>query len=120
MANPQWIQGISGNLEGRPKSKKSTNTIKAKVSRFILKNASPQKLQGLFDRVTARDKLNFIVELLPYVMPRQSQMSIKSQVNSLNQDQLDELYSKVVGEVEDSSFDEIMNEPLLLPQSKTA
>ena len=47
-------------------------------------------------------------------------MSIKSQVNSLNQDQLDELYSKVVGEVEDSSFDEIMNEPLLLPQSKTA
>ena len=98
MANPQWQPGgKSPNPKGRSKMKHSARTVKGMVERFIKRNITPNKLQALYDGLSANNKLNLLIELLPYCAAKQSALSIESSFAELSDTDLNKLYSQVMG-----------------------
>lgn len=111
MANPNWQKGVSGNPAGRRKMKHSARTLKGTIERFLKRNFTPNKMQELYNELPATQKLTVLTELLPYLMPRQSAVNVKTQINGLTETELDELYKRITGTTEDISFDEILTLP---------
>lgn len=102
MANPNWVKGgQSPNGHGRPK-KKSSPTIQRMIENFVKRNVSPRKLQALYDRLEAKDRLIFLTDLLPYAISKKPTQAAVS-INTLPDSQLNEL------------FDQVMNGAGLLP-----
>ncbi len=121
MANPKWQKNApSPNPEGRRVTKMnySSRTLKGSIERFLKRNFTPNKMQELYNELPAGQKLQVLTELLPYHMPKLSAVNIKSQINGLNDTELDELYKRITGSPEDISFDEILSLPE--PEKKTA
>jgi hypothetical protein len=115
--NPNFRKGgPSPNPKGRHVGKKD-NSIKGKLTRFVAKNITPQALQKLYSKLKPREKLVFLIDVLPYVTPRHSSMTMKGQLSSLSDQSLQELYKQIVGDsdfedTEDATFEET---PLQLP-----
>lgn len=95
MANPLWKAGqTSPNPTGRPRG--SVRTIKGMVQRFVSKNITPNRLQVMYDKLTENQKLEMLMQLLPYVIPKQ-------QPDSLTSAEIDELYQKLEQTVRDAT-----------------
>src|SRR5687768_10287980 len=87
MANPLWIPGSkSANPTGRPKS--SVRSVRGMVERFVRRNITPNKLQKMFNSLTSTQQIEMLLQLLPYAIAKQSP-------EGLNEQQIDELYSKL-------------------------
>lgn len=94
--NPKWVKGgASPNPSGR-NMRHSVKTTRGLVERFLKRNLSTIKVQSLYDKLEAKDKLNFLCELLPYILAK-PQAGADMDLNRLNDTQLDELYNKVIG-----------------------
>lgn len=73
----------------------SGRTIRGKVERFIKRNLSPQQLQALYDVLTEKEKLQFLTELLPYILAKPS-AGQDMDLSRLTDDQVDHLYTQVM------------------------
>lgn len=71
----------------------SARTIRGKVERFIRKNMSINQLQKLYDPLTEKEKLQFLTELLPYVLARPS-AGQDMDLNLLSDQQLDQMMER--------------------------
>lgn len=85
-----WIAGgKSPNPEGaRLRNKHSSRTVKGMVERFVKKNITPNKLQVMYETLKEQQRLEMLLQLLPYVMP-------KAQAESLTDDELATLYERL-------------------------
>lgn len=89
MAKNLWIAGQSGNNSGRPVgSRYSVKTVKGRIERFLARNMSAKAMQTMYDKLSEREKAQFLVQLMPFIIPRQS-------MESLTTDQVDELYNRI-------------------------
>ena len=70
------------------RKKGSVRSVKGMLSRFVLRELSPQKLKTLFSKLTERDRAYFLIQALPYVCPRES-------ADGLSQEEVDKLYDKL-------------------------
>lgn len=91
--------GVSGNKAGRPKGvpNKTTGTVKRLVEGLILNNAGDIKQQ--FKWMTGKDKVKAFCDLLPYVVPRLQNTALDIEIEKLSDEQLDELYAKIMSSV---------------------
>lgn len=86
-----FVAGKSGNEAGRPVGTRySVRTLKGRIERFLNKNMSAKTTQAMYDKLSEKDKAQFLIALLPFIMPRQS-------MDALSTDQIDELYDKIMG-----------------------
>ncbi len=116
MANPNWVKGAkSPNPQGRAKMKSSARTVKGMVERFIKRNITPNKLQAMFDKLGARDKLSMLTLLLPYCTPKQSQLSINAQFDQLSDRDLERLYNQVMGAIPQPEPIQLVDGNTLIP-----
>jgi len=100
MGNPNWQKGgISPNPEGRRKTKYSSRTIKGKIENFLKRNVTVNRLQKMYDGLSEKEKFQFVLELLPYCMPKQQAI----QFEKLNDDDLDRLYNSVMAGLKETS-----------------
>src|SRR5688572_10330811 len=85
MANQMWVAGgKSANPLGRPKS--SARSVKGMVERFVRRNISPNRLSRIFDELSASQQADLLMQMLPFVIPRQSPDSIsQEEVERLHQ-----------------------------------
>lgn len=88
--------GESGNPSGRPKGSpnKASLEIKEMIERMITDNA--KSLQHDFKALKGKDKINAMATLLPYVVPKLQSTSLDIDIERLSDDQLDELYNRIV------------------------
>ncbi len=86
-----WIAGESGNKQGRPKNTTySILTTKGRIQRFLCKNMSAKAMQSLYNKLTAKDQLSMLTELLPYVAAKQTS------VDTLSNSDIDKLHSEIM------------------------
>lgn len=96
MANPLWKVGMkSANPAGRPKD--SVRTPKGMLERFLLKALKPSELKRLYERLPDKEKASFIVQTLPYIMPRQSS------VDGMSAQDVDKIYSEIMATLNNHS-----------------
>lgn len=111
-----WKKGDpSPNPAGRMKMRNSARTVKGMIERFVKRNITPNKLQTLYDGLTANNKLQFLLELLPYFTAKQSSLSIHTTFDQLNDADLNKLYDQVMGTIEEPESIKINKDVTLLP-----
>lgn len=94
--NPNWKKGgESPNPSGRRKTRHSVRTPKGLIENFIKKNITPRRLQRMFDELDSRKQFDVLIEMLPYVMPKQSQSTLDINFDKLTDSDLDLLYQRV-------------------------
>ena len=62
--------GVSGNPNGRPKGSRNkiTMVLQDKISDFLSNNI--ESIQQEYDQLSSNEKLKFLANILPYVMPK--------------------------------------------------
>jgi hypothetical protein len=96
MANQNWVKGGSSpNPQGRPKKKRSSEPIARLIERFVQRNITPRKLQQIYDKLESRDRLLFLVDLLPYAVSKKPTQATIG-IGQLSDPQLNELYDAVM------------------------
>jgi hypothetical protein len=90
MANPMWVAGSkSANPAGRPRgSSNSATTIRGKLERFVARNYTMNRMNKIFEELSARDQATLYKDLLPYILPKQSPEAI-------NENEIEKLYELV-------------------------
>lgn len=97
-------KGMCNNPSGRPKgSKNKVTTDMKKVLKDFL-TSKVVNLNSLYDDLLPNEKANFFIKLLPFVVPKMSEISAESEINlllnnveKLNDDQLDRLAEIING-----------------------
>ncbi len=70
-----YVAGKSGNEQGRPngvKSRHSAITIKGRLERFLKCRLTITQLNSWFDQLPAKDKLETLMQIMPYVLGKVS------------------------------------------------
>lgn len=86
------VKGRTNNPNGRPKGSKNkvTRAVKERISQFIDNNFDG--LQDEYDKLDSKDKLGFMKDLFPYVVPRMSattaEVSIENKLKDLDENDL--------------------------------
>lgn len=87
--NPNWKRGgNSQNPEGRKRGKSPGKIIQDRIERFMKRNASPQLIQGMYERLDDKDRLNLINAWLPYVVSKKA-VQLETEFDRLSDNQLD-------------------------------
>jgi hypothetical protein len=115
--NPLWQPGgKSPNPEGRRKQTAASRSIKGAIDRFLKSKMKAKELEKLYKELPATGKLEMIATLMPYRFPRLSAMSVKAEINSMDPETIDELYKRITGATEDTTFTELLQLPEPLKQ----
>ncbi len=72
-------KGVVLNPKGRPKGtpNKTTKEIKEAIKTII--DAEFEQLDVYLEQLTPKERLDFIAKLLPYVVPKQSEVSLETE-----------------------------------------
>jgi hypothetical protein len=96
MANQNWVKGgQSPNPQGRPKKKRSSEPIARLIERFVARNITPRKLQQMYDKLEVKDRMLFMIDILPYAVSKKP-IQAAIGIGQLNDQQLDQLYNQVL------------------------
>ena len=92
----KFQKGQSGNPSGRPKGSKNKASaeIKELIERMITGNA--KDLERTFKTLRGKDKIKAMTDLLPYTVPKLQSTSLEVEIENLSDDQLDELYNRII------------------------
>jgi len=93
------------NRQGRPKG--MPNKINAEIKQFVaaLIQKKLPELEAAFDKLNARDKCKFFIDLLPYFVPRMQNVEMKVDYENLSYEQLE----FIVGSLLNANIDETLN-----------
>ena len=91
----KFKQGQSGNPKGRKKGAKNKIAvpIKTQLSEFL--NEKIQELPAIWSKLTARDKVQFIKDLLPFYLAKLQAISLEVELEKLTDEQLNLLCEKL-------------------------
>ena len=92
----KYKQGESGNPAGRKKGvpNKVARPIKEQLSDFL--NEKIQELPGIWEKLSARDKANFIKDLVPYFVAQLQTIQVGLEFSQLSDEQLDEIINGLI------------------------
>ena len=91
----KFKQGKSGNPAGRPQGAGNKISVPIKTQLFDFLNDKIQELPAIWEKLTPRDKAQFIKDLWPYYMAKLQSIEVQTEFDTLTDDQLDKLYEKV-------------------------
>lgn len=75
-----FVKGKSGNIKGRKKGvpNKSTGQLREAIQMLIENNLS--QVQAVYNDLEPKDKLKFLTDLLPFVLPKLQSSDIKANI----------------------------------------
>ena len=90
--------GESGNRKGRPRGSKNKSPQKVKrfVERLLAEKSVMKEVRREFLDMNGKEFLKAYTDLLKFVIPTQSAGSLDVDLNKLSDEQVDELYNKVM------------------------
>lgn len=98
-------KGKSGNPKGRPKG--STNEKTAYIRDWIITliGSNSHEMMASFKRLPLRERFRTVSQLLPYVLPKQSETRIGANVDfsTLDDAQLEKVLEKIIEEMKNDN-----------------
>jgi hypothetical protein len=93
MANPNWQKGgPSPNPKGRRKYKNSALTIRGKLERFIKGSLNARELHRMYNDLNTSQQFRLLVELLPFVLPKQSSLTADLNFDKMNDADIENIF----------------------------
>ena len=98
----KFQKGQSGNPKGRPKGSQNEKTKYIKDWLISLIGSNAKDISQSFRNLPMKERCKFISSVLPYVLPKQTESSVKANVdlNSLSNEQIDNIISEITINVE--------------------
>lgn len=95
-----YSKGQSGNPAGRPKGSKNKAgaELRLKIGEFLNSNFST--LEADFMAMMPQERLRMFASLLPYCIGKKQELSIESQLSSLQDDDLNEIIETLKNKAE--------------------
>lgn len=99
----RFQKGQSGNPNGRPKGSQNEKTKYIKDWIISLIGSNAKDISQSFKNLPMKERCKFISSVLPYVLPKQTESSIKANVdlNKLSNEQIDNIISEITINVND-------------------
>ena len=93
----QFKKGQTGNPKGRPRGSTSEKTRYIKEWALSLIGSNAQSMSENFKNLPSKEKWRVITQLLPYVLPKQTEARVKADVNfsQLSDDEVDNIISQI-------------------------
>ena len=86
-------KGQSGNPKGRPKGS-SSDDLREKVEKLITENF--EKIQKDLDGMESKDRLQILVKMLDFVLPKLRSQELHSDFEKLSDADLDEIINRLI------------------------
>lgn len=92
--------GISGNPTGRPKGAKNLTTLQVKeiLTGIIQQHLKPGQINRDLKELKPKDRLEILVKLATFIIPRPTETSLKFDFESLEPDKVEQIYSLIFDE----------------------
>lgn len=89
--------GESGNPTGRPKGSKNTNVseLRIRITDFLSGKLTEKQMGVIIDSLKPKDKLYAMLKLLEFALPKLRSVESTFDLDSLNEDQIQELYNRI-------------------------
>ncbi len=91
-----FVKGQSGNPKGRRKgsTNKANRVVKRLLENMVSDNA--KDIRREFAGLSGKAKIDAFIALMPYIIPKLQATSLDLDLNKLSDEQLDELYNKIL------------------------
>ncbi len=89
-------KGISGNPDGRPRGavNRTSSQLREMIAGFLETNFD--RVQADFLELKPRDRVKLYCDLLQYGLPRLQAVQLETDIERLPDDQIDELYQRII------------------------
>ena len=97
----KFEKGKSGNPNGRPKGSRNEKTAYIRDWLVSLIGSNSKRLSDNFFRLPLKEQFRVITQVLPYVLPKQTEAKISADVDlsTLTDEQLDTVIGSILEEI---------------------
>jgi len=94
----KFEKGISGNTSGRPKGaeNRATGELRTVISGLLTREMTPAKLKALLAKLDPAQRLNYLIKLTDFVLPKLKQTDLNIELDNLTDEQLDTIISRIL------------------------
>lgn len=97
----KYKKGVSGNPKGRPRGSTNEKTKYIREWMISLIGSNAQNMAADFQNLPRKEKWRVITQLMPYILPKQSEAKVRANVNfeQLTDEQVDDIITQISNDI---------------------